>query len=165
VKAFVFEAENKEEMTMADPDLLKRARCLNPQPERVQDEYFTKQPEFFDPQDIVQVKYELLRRCEVEGREIASTCQDFGFSRTTYYKAQQAFYQGGLPRFMGKQRGRQNPIKVNETVRGFLIAEKAKNNRLSAREMVQMLKQRHNVQLTERMIQYVWQHYGMVKKN
>lgn len=150
---------------MADPELLKRAKSLNQQPERIQDEYFLKQPEFFDPHDMIQVKYELLRRCAIEGRKVASTCQDFGFSRTTYYKVQEDFYQGGLPHLMGKQRGRQNPIKVNETIRGFLIAEKAKNKKLTAREMVEMLKQRHNVQLTERMIQYVWQHYGMVKKN
>lgn len=41
---------------MADPDLLKRDRCLNQQPERVQDQYFTQQPKFFDAKDIVQIK-------------------------------------------------------------------------------------------------------------
>ena len=150
---------------MADPDLLKRARCLNQQSERVQDQYFTQQPEFFDAKDLVQVKYELLRRCEVEGKEVASTCHDFGLSRTTYYKVQQAFYKGGLPQLMGKPRGRQNPIKLTETVQGFLIAEKARNKKLTAKEMAKMLKERYQVELTERMIQYVWQHYGMVKKN
>lgn len=150
---------------MADPDLLKRARCLNQKPERVQDQYFLQQPEFFDAKDIVQVKYELLRRCEVEGKEVASSCHDFGFSRTTYYKVQQAFYTGGLPQLMGKPRGRQNPIKLTETVQGFLIAEKARNKKLTAKEMARMLKERYQIELTERMIQYVWQHYGMVKKN
>lgn len=150
---------------MADPVLLQRARCLHQHPERVQDEYFTNQPEFFDPKDIVQVKYELLRRCEVEGKEVASACQDFGFSRTTYYKTHQAFFHGGLPHLMGKSRGRPHPIKLTEKVQGFLIAEKARNNKLSAREAAKMLKERYQVQLTERMIQYVWQHYGMVKKN
>ncbi|MBS3779958.1 MAG: helix-turn-helix domain-containing protein [Desulfovermiculus sp.] len=152
-------------MTMADPDLLKRARCLNRRSERVQDEYFTQQPEFFDPKDIVQVKYELLRRCEVEGKEVASTCQSFGFSRTSYYKVHQAFFKGGLPHLMGKPRGRPNPIKLTETVQGFLIAQKARNKDLTAREAAKMLQERYQVQLTERMIQYVWQHYGMVKKN
>ncbi len=150
---------------MADPDLLKRARCLNHEPERVQDPYFIQQTDFFDPKDIVQVKYELLRRCEVEKKEVASTCHDFGFSRTTYYKVQRAFYNGGLPQLMGKPRGRQKPIKLTETVLGFLIAEKARNNKLTAKEMAKRLKERYQVELTERMIQYVWQHYGMVKKN
>jgi hypothetical protein len=50
-------------------------------------------------------------------------------------------------------------------VRGYLIAEKAKNPKLSAREMVPALQERYHVQLSERMIQYVWQRYGVVKKN
>ena len=152
-------------MIMADPDLLKRAKCLNLEPERVQDPNFIQQTDFFDPKDIVQVKYEFLRRCEVEKKEVASTCHDFGFSRTTYYNVQRAFYNGGLPQLMGKPRGRQKPIKLTETVLGFLIAEKARNNNLAAKEMAKRLKERHQVDLTERMIQYVWQHYGMVKKN
>jgi hypothetical protein len=65
---------------------------------------------------------------------------------------------------MGKARGRQKPTKLTEAVRGFLIAEKARNNKISAREMAKMLQQRYQVELTERMIQYVWQNYGMVKK-
>ncbi len=66
---------------------------------------------------------------------------------------------------MGKPRGRQKPIKLTETVLGFLIAEKARNNKLTAKKMAKRLKERYQVELTERMIQYVWQHYGMVKKN
>lgn len=149
---------------MADPDLLRRTRCLHRTPERVQDERFTQETDFFDPKDIVQVKYELLRSCEVERRDVAPTCIDFGFSRTTYYKVQQAFLGGGLPALMGQPRGRLKPIKVTDVVRGDLIAEKAKNPKLSAREMVLALKERYHVQLSERMIQYVWQRYGMLKK-
>jgi hypothetical protein len=151
-------------MSMADPDLLRRARCLHLTPERVQDERFIEQADFFDPKDIVQVKYELLRRCEVEGHDVAPTCLDFGFSRTTYYKVQQAFLDGGLPALMGQPRGRLKPIKVTDVVRGYVIAEKAKDPKLSARNMVAALKERYNVQLSERMIQYVWQRYGMFKK-
>jgi len=149
---------------MADPDLLQRARCLHRTPERVQDARFIQETDFFDPKDIVQVKYELLRRCEVEGHDVSSTCLDFGFSRTTYYKVQQAFLWGGLPALMGQKRGRLKPVKVTDVVRGYLIAEKAKNPKLSAREMVEALKERYHVQLTDRMIQYVWQRYGVIKK-
>jgi len=149
---------------MADPDLLRRARCLHRTPERVQDERFTQQSDFFDPKDIVQVKYELLRRCKVEGHDVASICLEFGFSRTTYYKVQQAFFYGGLPALMGQPRGRLKPIKVTDVVRGYLIAEKGRNPKLSAREMVGAIKERYHVQLSERMIQYVWQRFGVLKK-
>lgn len=150
---------------MADSDFLIRTRCLNRTPELVQDVRFIKQADFFDSKDIVQVKYELLRRCEVEGNDVASSCLGFGVSRTTYYKVKQAFLRGGLPALMGQPRGRPHPIKVNDVVRGHLIAEKVKNPKFTAREMAAAVKERYHVQLSERMIQYVWQRYGVSKKS
>jgi hypothetical protein len=55
---------------MADTDFLQQARCLHLTPEKVHDERFQEEGSFFDPKDIVQVKYELLRSCEVEGNII-----------------------------------------------------------------------------------------------
>lgn len=149
---------------MADPEFLRRALCLHRSPENVQDEHFTQQSDFFDPKDIVQVKYELLRRCEVEGCDVASTCPDFGFSRATYYKVQQAFFEGGLPSLMGRRRGRPNPIKITDVVLGYAIAEKAKNPKLAARGMVVAIEARYHVRLSVRMVQYIWQRYGVSKK-
>ncbi len=149
---------------MADPELLRSALCLHRSPESVKDETFIEQSDFFDPKDIVQVKYELLRRCEVDGRDVAATCLDFGFSRTTYYKVQQAFLSGGMPSLMGRQRGRPKPIKVTDVVLGYTIAEKAKNPKLTAKDMAAALDARYHVHLSERMVQYLWQRYGVSKK-
>jgi hypothetical protein len=101
----------------------------------------------------------------VEGSDVASTCVRFGFSRTTYYKVYEAFLQGGIPYLMGRPRGRPQPIKLSELVLGYLIAEKAKNPKLSASEMVTHVMNRYEVQISVRMIQHVWQHYGVSKKN
>jgi len=150
---------------MADTNFLQRARCLHLTPEKVHDERFQKEDGFFDPKDIVQVKYELLRSCVVEGGDVASTCSRFGFSRTTYYKVYEAFIHGGIPSLVGRPRGRPQPIKLNEVVLGYLIAEKARNPKLSASEMVTHVMHRYNVQISVRMIQHVWQHYGVSKKN
>ena len=76
---------------MADTNFLQQARCLHLTPEKVHDERFQEESGFFDPKDIVQVKYELLRSCAVEGSDVASACMRFGFSRTTYYKVYEAF--------------------------------------------------------------------------
>ena len=149
---------------MADPELLRRALCLHRSPESVKDETFIEQSDFFDPRDIVQVKYELLRRCEVDSKDVASTCLDFGFSRTTYYKVQQAFLRGGLPSLMGRPRGRPNPVKVTDVVLGYTIAEKAKNPKLTAKDMVAALDVRYHQRLSVRMVQYIWQRYNVSKK-
>ena len=42
---------------------------LHPHPEQVTDELFSTQ-EFFDPRDLVQVKYEMLRRVQSEGQTV-----------------------------------------------------------------------------------------------
>ena len=149
---------------MADKKFLKYVRCLHPTPELVHDERFQEEGGFFDPKDIVQVKYELLRLCHVEGNDVASACARFGFSRTTYYKVYEAFLDGGIPALMGRPKGRPKPIKLNEIVLGYLIAEKAKNPNLAALKMVSDIMNRYAVKLSERMIQHVWQHYGVSKK-
>src|SRR5919198_53378 len=68
---------------------------LNPNPEAVLDEQFATGG-FFDAQDIVQVKYEMLRRV-ANGHSIAETIRAFGFSsRQAFYRARAAFQESGL---------------------------------------------------------------------
>jgi hypothetical protein len=45
---------------------LRHQGVLNPHPQKVADPLFLR-GEFFDPRDLVQVKYEMLRRVRVEG--------------------------------------------------------------------------------------------------
>ena len=51
----------------AKREALQRQGSLNRRPERVSDTLFTED-EFFDPCDVVQVKYEMLRRVRREER-------------------------------------------------------------------------------------------------
>ena len=47
--------------------ILRQTHTLHPHPERVRDPLFTSGSPFFDPRDLVQVKYELLRKVRVDG--------------------------------------------------------------------------------------------------
>src|SRR5258708_20122471 len=75
---------------------LQQEASLHPHPELVTDELFLTH-EFFDPRDLVQVKYEMLRRVQSEGQAVSQSAAHFGFSRPSFYQAQAAFQQGGLP--------------------------------------------------------------------
>ena len=66
---------------------------LNPHPEAVRDPLFTGNP-FFDPKDLVQVRYEMVRRHQVDGVPISEVAAAFGVSRPTFYKAQSALADG-----------------------------------------------------------------------
>src|SRR5680860_61479 len=96
-------------------DALREARTLNSRPESVVDEGFTGS-EFFDSRDLVQVKYEMVRRVEVDGVPVAQAASGFGFSRPSYYQAAAALAQGGLPALVPARPGPRRAHKRTEQV-------------------------------------------------
>src|SRR6267378_2330540 len=91
---------------------LKRTRTLNSRPDLVADTLFKENP-FFDPKDLLQVRYEMLRRHSVEGHSIVDIATNFGVSRPTVYQAQLAFEQAGLSGLLPKQRAPKESRKVS----------------------------------------------------
>jgi transposase len=105
---------------------LKRTGTLNSHPDSVSDRRFQENP-FFDPKDLLQVRYEMLRHHRVEGVSIVEVATRFGVSRPTVYQAQAAFQQAGLSGLLPKQRGPKEGHKLSaevvEYVRSLRTAE------------------------------------------
>src|SRR6185312_12507763 len=74
---------------------LAASRTLNPRPEKVTDPAFGAGG-FFDPADLVQVKYEMVRRAEVADVPASRGAAEFGFSRQSLYSARAALRERGL---------------------------------------------------------------------
>ena len=83
---------------------LQQQGTLNPRPKDVRDELFLKDT-FFDARDLVQVKYEMLRRVQTDGRSVTDAAASFGFSRPSFYQALSAFEQDGLAGLVPHKRG------------------------------------------------------------
>ena len=83
---------------------LQESGCLNPSVADVRDARF-EQMDFFDPFDLVQVKYEMLRRVQTEEGSVVEAARDFGYSRPAYYRAKDEFERAGLPGLIPKKRG------------------------------------------------------------
>src|SRR5713226_7957631 len=98
---------------------LRQHGCLNPHPEQVTDELFRSQ-DFFDARDLIQVKYEMLRRVQTEGLPVKQSAAAFGFSRPSFYQAQATFQMGGLPALMPHKRGPRQPHKLTPEVLAFV---------------------------------------------
>jgi transposase len=98
--------------------------ALNPHPEVVSDALFTSNP-FFDARDLVQVRYEMVRRHQADGVPIAEVASDFGVSRPTFYKAQSALADQGLPGLVPLQRGPKGGHKLSAEVVAFVDELKA----------------------------------------
>lgn len=92
-------------------ETLQAERTLNPHPESVRDEAFAGS-DFLDARDLVQVKYEMVRRVRVDGVSVSGSAAAFGFSRPSYYQAAAAIDEGGLAGRPGRHhRLRPGPVR------------------------------------------------------
>ena len=94
---------------------LREERCLNPRPEAVRDPAFASS-EFLDARDLVQVKYEMVRRVRVDGDAVSRTVADYGFSRPSFYEAAAALDAGGLAGLVPARPGPRRAHKMSEEV-------------------------------------------------
>jgi hypothetical protein len=101
-------------------DALLGEGTLNPRPQDVQDPIFVDS-EFFDPRDLVQVKYEMLRSVRAGGQTVAHAARSYGVSRPTFYKAHNDFERDGLAGLLPGKRGPQGPHKLTAKVMDFIV--------------------------------------------
>jgi transposase len=111
---------------------LKALGALNPHPERVRAAWFQTSG-FFDPRDLVQVKYEMLRQVHVEGLSKAEAAALFGLSRQTFYQVEGAFARDGLAGLLPLQRGPKGAHKLTPEVMTFIEQHLADDGRVHAR--------------------------------
>ena len=123
---------------------LKEHGCLNPNAETVRDELFLSNA-FFDPRDLLQVKYEMLRRVREDGVPVSHAAASFGVSRPTWYQAQRAYEAGGLPGLLPDRPGPRRPHKFSDEVVEALQAAKNEQPELTGVELVKLVRERFGV--------------------
>jgi transposase len=123
---------------------LRRQGSLNVHPERVTDPLFQER-DFFDPNDLVQVKYEMLRRVEVDKLTVSQAAAAFGLSRPTFYQARFDFEQGGLPGLIPKKPGPRTAHKFTAEILEFMRAEREANATLRAADLADLVRERFGV--------------------
>jgi transposase len=116
--AYIINITHMDENYDAKQQALRSNGSLNPHPESVQDEQFL-QDGFFDPNDLVQVKYEMLRRHREGDDSVTDVAKTFGTSRQAFYAAQNRFRSQGIPGLIPKRRGPRAAHKCTEEVMDF----------------------------------------------
>lgn len=137
-----------------DPKLeaLRTQGTVNPHPERVGDPLFGADA-FFDPRDVVQVRYEMLRRVEVEGHAVTEACTAFGVSRPVFYRSRAALTQEGLGGLVPKKRGPRQGHKLRPEVMKEIEAALAADRSLDAGALARLVEERYGVRVHPRSIQ------------
>ena len=146
-----------------DPKLeaLLQQGTANPRPQSVRDSAF-QESEFFDARDLVQVKYEMLRRVRSDGHSVAQAAENFGVSRPTFYKAQTDFERDGLAGLLPAKRGPHGPHKMTTEVFEFITKAQANDLTLDAGALAKLVKAEFGLSLHVRTIERALSH---AKKN
>ena len=126
----------------SDPksEALRQQDSLNPRPQRVQDPLFAT-GDFFDARDLVQVKYEMVRRVRVDGQPVSRSATAFGFSRPSFYQARAVLERGGLTALVPRKRGPRRSHKLNAEVVDFLLRARSEEPSLPAPELARQVRE------------------------
>ena len=133
-------------------DRLKAAGILNPQAERVQAAEFQIDT-FFDPRDLVQVKYEMLRMVRQDGASKADAAERFGMSRPTFYQAQAAYERDGLAGLLPRQRGPKGAHKLDAKIMEFIDSHLDEDGPIQAPRLALLVEAEFGLQIHPRSIE------------
>src|SRR5215471_18394968 len=131
---------------------LRRQGTLNPRPYEVTHPLFQTN-DFFDADDMIQVKYEMLRQVRVEQQSVTQATKAFGFSRPSFYQAQLAFEQNGLTGLVPQKRGPRGGHKLTADVMEFLNQARTRDSSLSTDDLVKVVKEEFGVAVHPRSIE------------
>jgi len=125
---------------------------LNPTPHKVRDPKFQGN-EFFDPRDVVQVKYEMLRRVCIEKASVTHATEEYGVSRPTYYQSKANFDKGGVAGLVPRKRGPRGPHKLLGEALAFVGQQIIAGEPLRARELARLIRQKFDLNIHPRTIE------------
>ena len=131
---------------------LMQSGTLNKNAEKVADPKFRNMA-FFDLNDLVQVKYEMLRSAQKDGAGILKASETFGFSRITFYKINKAFKENGLAGLLPQKKGPRRAHKLSDEVMEFVSQLVEQKPDIKSSQIRQKIIDRFNLSVHKRSIE------------
>jgi len=131
---------------------LRASRTLNPRAALVDDDAFAAS-EFLDARDLVQVKYEMVRRVRIEGGTVSAAAAGFGFSRPSWYATAAALDAGGLAGLLPARPGPRRAHKLTDEIVVFVAHRLEEDPSLRAAELAERVEDAFGVRVHPRSIE------------
>jgi len=109
--------------------------------------------DFFDPRDLILVKYEMLRRVQVDCMSVMEAAQQFGFSRAGYYKVRSAYQRSGLTGLLPARPGPRQAHKLTDEILEFIDEQLAAQCELSPSQLAVLILQDRKLSVHPRSIE------------
>lgn len=132
---------------------LKKEGCLNKNASIIKAVIFNNENGFFDKNDIVQTRYEMLRCVEKDNCTINAASEMFGVSRISFYKTKKAFEEKGMQGLLPQKKGPNSPHKLTDNVINFIESEKEAEPDLKSDELADKVRQVFNLKIHPRTIE------------
>ena len=132
-------------------DVLKENGSYNENSASVQAEHF-KHGIFFDPHDLVQVKYEMVRSVEKDNASIGEAASMYGFSRQTFYTCRTAIEQEGIGGLIPRKKGPKTGYKLDEDGKHFIDQYMERHPHAKPQEINQALEKELGLHIHNRTI-------------
>ncbi len=134
---------------------LLEAGLLNPEPDRIQDSLFQDCSEFFDPEDNLQIRYEMLRAHLVKHNRVSAICKRFGVSRQTFYNLQDKFERKGTAGLLPQQPGPKGPSKLTEEVLSFVGQHLEADEPIATPRLLAKVQEKFSISLHRRTLEKI----------
>ena len=109
--------------------------------------------EYFDPHDLVQVKYEMLRAVTNNEMTVTDASKQFGFSRAAYYKIEKNYTASGVGGLFLQKTGPKSPIKATDEIMRFVDELVGKDPDITNDRIIEELQEQKGLSLHKRSLQ------------
>lgn len=133
-------------------EALRQQGALHPAPDTVADPRFASS-DFFDARDLIQTRYEMLRRVRTEGHSVTATTAWYGVSRPTFYKLMAAFEREGLWGLLPRKRGPKGGHKLRSEVMALLQSVREAAPSTTAAQLVAVVRERFDIEVHPRTVE------------
>lgn len=128
--------------------------AINPRSDAVTDPLVVTSA-FLDAHDLVQMRYEMVRRIQVDGQAASRVATAFGSSRQTLYQVRAAFEQAGLVGLLPRRRGPQQRHKLRPEVVEFLVQTRRAQRGVTVPALCQQVQDRFGITIHRRSVERV----------
>lgn len=140
----------------AKAEILRQQKVLNRGFDNVKEPLFKDNP-FFNPKDLLQVKYEMLRQVTHEEKSITSASESFGFSRPSFYEIRKLFLKEGIMGLVPKKTGPKHRHKLTEEIISFAKSRLEQDENININDLSAEIKKEFLVKVHPRSIKRVLQ--------
>ena len=101
----------------------------------------------------MQVRYEMVRRHEVDGQPVSEVAANFGVSRPTFYKAEEALATAGLAGLLPARRGPKGGHKLTAEMLAFEADLRTQSPEMTMAERLAAIEHRFGITIHRRSLE------------